>query len=332
MKWVSNYLYRSWYGSSTSGVFLAPLGVLYSFLRSARNLLYDCGILKEHHFPVPVIVVGNITAGGAGKTPLVITLANELRNRGYHPGVVSRGYGASGPYPAAVEPTSDPGMVGDEAVLTARRTGVPMVVDPDRVNAVATLLKSQTIDVVLSDDGLQHRRLGRYLEVAVIDGEREFGNRKLVPAGPLRDPVTRLKTVDLIVRNGGAPQNDEFAMTCLLGDAVNVLTGERRNLESFSDSEVKAVAGVGNPGRFFRNLRSAGLRIETYVFPDHHVYTEKDLRHYSNQTVLMTEKDALKCEKFAGKEWWWVDLCVEFDNEFTRQIVRTLEGFRSDES
>lgn len=331
MKWWSKFLYQVWYGSGRLGVLLIPLSGLYSFVRLARNLLYDFRILKENHFPVPVIVVGNITAGGTGKTPLVIALSNELQNRGYRPGVVSRGYGASGPYPARVDPASDPKKVGDEAVLTARRTGVPVIVDPDRVNAVATLLKSQMIDVVLSDDGLQHRRMGRYLEVAVLDGEREFGNGRLIPAGPLRDPVTRLKAVDLVVRNGGSPQSDEFAMTCLLGDAVNILSGERRKLGSFSDSEVVAVAGVGNPGRFFRSLRSAGLQIETHVFTDHHPYTDTDLGEYSDRAVLMTEKDALKCEKIAGKDWWWVDLCVELESEFTGKIIGALEEYQSDE-
>jgi tetraacyldisaccharide 4'-kinase len=331
MNWFSSYLSRGWYEPNLFCTILSPLGVLHSIARTTRNLLYDLKVLKVEYFSVPVVVVGNITAGGTGKTPLVIQLVNDLRARGYCPGVVTRGYGSSGLYPAQAQRDSDPKEVGDEAVLIARRTGAPVIVDPDRVNAVAALLEQGPVDLVLSDDGLQHTRLGRCLEIVVFDGEREFGNGKLLPAGPLRDPVERLETVDLVVRNGGVLQSGEFAMKCLLGEAVNILSGERRNLGSFTDRPVVAVAGIGNPQKFFSELRDLGLEAKTIAFPDHHSYTGTDLEQYAEQTVLMTEKDSLKCEGLAGEDWWWVDLCIDIDAQLTEQVLHAAEKFRANE-
>ena len=331
MNWLSSHLCRSWYEPNMFSTILSPLGVLHSIARMTRNLLYDCKLLKVEHFMVPVVVVGNITAGGTGKTPLVIQLVNDLRASGYCPGVVSRGYGSNGSYPAQARKDSDPKEVGDEAVLIARRTGARVIVDPDRVNAVATLLEQGPVDLVLSDDGLQHTRLGRCLEIVVLDGERKFGNGKLLPAGPLRDPVERLETVDLVVRNGGVLQSGEFAMKCLLGEAVNILSGERRNLGSFTDRPVVAVAGIGNPQKFFSELRDLGLEVKTIAFPDHHSYTGTDLEQYAEQTVLMTEKDSLKCEGLAGEDWWWVDLCIDIDAQLTEQVLHAAEKFRANE-
>lgn len=302
---------------------LLPLSALYCAVVSGRRWAYRVGIRKIRRLDVPVIVVGNLTVGGTGKTPLVTWLAQFLRQHGYRPGLIARGYGGkASQWPQAVTAESDPALVGDEPVLLARATGCPMRVAPDRVAAARALLAEHDCNVILSDDGLQHYALGRDIEIAVIDGERRFGNGHCLPAGPLREPASRLKDVDLIVANGAA-QAGEFAMQVHAGEAINLVSGERRALESFRGQPVHAVAGIGHPARFFTALQDAGLTVEPHAFPDHHAFRPEDLA-FDDGAVLMTEKDAVKCRRFALPYLWAVATRVELGEAFGARVLALL--------
>lgn len=314
---------RIWYGRSPLVWLLLPLSALYCAAVLGRRWLYRVGHKTVHSVGVPVIVVGNITAGGTGKTPLVIWLAQFLKAQGYRPGLVARGYGGGmAKWPQAVTPDSDPASVGDEPVLLARATGCPMAVAPDRVAAAHALLATHDCDVILSDDGLQHYALGRDIEIAVIDGARRFGNGHCLPAGPLREPPSRLREVDLIVANG-SPAAGEFAMRVQTDEAVNLLHGERRPLTAFRAQPVHAVAGIGHPARFFASLQAAGLDIRAHAFPDHHAYRPEDLR-FADGPVLMTAKDAVKCRRFARSDCWSVETSVDIDQAFSARLLALL--------
>jgi len=315
-----------WYRQSPWLLFLWPISLLFCLLVVIRRWLYRQGWLKAYSPPVPLIVVGNVTVGGSGKTPLVLWLAEMLKQHGYRPGLVSRGYGgqATG-WPQDVDAQSDPQWVGDEAAMLAARSGCPMMVGPDRVAAVERLLALHDVDVIISDDGMQHYRMGRDIEIAVLDGERRLGNRLCLPAGPLREPAFRLKQVDFIVTNGHAADSNEWAMT-LLGDSALPLKGrECRSLHSFSDSPLHAVAGIGNPERFFTSLRQLGLDVKTHPFSDHYPYQSHDLDFGDNQPVLMTEKDAVKYRKFADSRHWYVPVTASLPEAFGNSILAALE-------
>ncbi len=306
-----------WYGLRPVPPLLRAAAVIYAAL-SVRVAAHRRRAAKR--LPVPVIVVGNITAGGTGKTPLVIHLIGLLRARGLRPGVVSRGYGGRAPhYPLRVTATTDPRHSGDEPLLIARRGGVPVAVAPDRVAAAKLLLDEGGIDVLIADDGLQHYGLARDAEICVVDGARGLGNGLLLPAGPLREPSARLDSVDLVIVNGGswrpakpvsAPVADMRIGIC---DAVSLSNGLRRPLSRFADATVHAVAGIGNPERFFTALRQTGMGVVPHPFPDHHRFFASDLNFTGGQPVLMTEKDAVKCLPFARDGWWMVPADAEFD-------------------
>jgi tetraacyldisaccharide 4'-kinase len=312
-----------WYGRSPWTLMLLPLTGLYCAVIGLRRLAYRWGLLRTRRLPVPVIVVGNISVGGTGKTPLIAWLAEFLRAQGYRPGLVARGYGgAAKHWPQQVRPDSDPRAVGDEPVLLARLTGCPMAVAPDRVAAARALLEHSACDVILSDDGLQHYALGRDIEIAVIDGVRRFGNGHCLPAGPLREPVRRLASVDLTVCNGLAATG-EFAMTVQADTAVNLSTGERRPLKQFRGGRISAIAGIGRPERFFQALRQHGLEIEARAFPDHHAYRPEDLG-FAGHALLMTEKDAVKCLRFARPHFWAITVRTELSPEFGARVLGLL--------
>lgn len=312
-----------WYSRSPLIWPLLPLSALYCAVVCVRRWAYSMGLKKTHRLDVPVIVVGNLTVGGTGKTPLVIWLAHYLKQQGYRPGLIARGYGGKAPrWPQAVAPDSDPAQVGDEPVLLATATGCPMTVAPDRVAAARALLENHDCNVIISDDGLQHYALGRDIEIAVVDGERRFGNGHCLPAGPLREPARRLKAVDLIVANGTA-RAEEFAMRVEAGEARNLVTGECRALDAFRAQAVHAVAGIGHPARFFDALRAAGLSIETHAFPDHHAFRPEDLA-FEAGAVLMTGKDEVKCLRFAQPHHWAVGTRVDLDGEFGGRVLALL--------
>lgn len=318
-------LERAWYEHGILTLLMRPFSWLYLCIVSVRRFLYRVNIFRHVDLPVPVIVVGNISVGGTGKTPLVIWIARYLRQAGYKPGIISRGYGGrANSWPQQVRPDADPVMVGDEAVVTSRRTGCPMAVGPNRVADGKALLKYADIDVIISDDGLQHYALGRTVEVAVIDGVRRFGNGFCLPAGPLRERQSRLEAVDCRVTNGVAAQG-EIAMRYQADRAINMVTGEERPIGDFKDESINAIAGLGNPDRFFNFIRANGIRSVTRAFPDHHPFVAEDLDFSGDEVLLMTEKDAVKCQRFARQNWWYVPVDAVLPDDFGVQLIHLLE-------
>ncbi len=327
-KTISRWLQDIWYGDMFIGLCLMPLGFLFADIVRLRRFLYRLGVLKSRKFPVPVIIVGNITVGGTGKTPLVIWLANWLCQQGYKPGIISRGYGgqeaASNAAPFWVEADSSPARVGDEALLIKRQTGCAVVVCPLRTEAADYLLSMTDCNLIIADDGLQHYALQRDIEIAVIDGARRFGNGYCLPAGPLREPISRLQEVDFVVVNGEKSEQAHFAMT-LQGDvAINLATGEQRSLASFVGVACHAIAGIGNPGRFFALLEQAGLVCSTLSFPDHYQFRSQDLLFKADAPVLMTEKDAVKCAAFATDRHWYVPVSALPEAGFPERLLIRL--------
>ncbi len=307
------WLERRWYTNSRP-LLLLPFAALYGGVARARRLRLQA---QAPRLPLPIIVVGNISVGGTGKTPLTIALVEALRAWGWRPGVISRGYGGRAPrYPWTVDGDGDPLHSGDEPLLIARRTGCPVVVDPDRIAAAQALL-GQGVDIVVSDDGLQHYRLPRDVEICVVDGQRGLGNGALLPAGPLRESAMRLAEVDLIVVNGGgwraATTTPQVAMQLQLGDAINLRDGTRRALADFRGERLHAVAGIGHPPRFFEALQQQGLQLQQHAFADHHRYRPGDLQFGDEAPVLMTEKDAVKCRSFATARQWAVPVTARID-------------------
>lgn len=302
---------------------LLPLSWLFGAVVAARRRAFRRGWLASEALPVPVIVIGNITVGGAGKTPLTVWVVERLRQCGFRPGVVSRGYGGRGGGPRAVSAASQPEAVGDEALLLAQRLDCPMVVADDRVAAVRHLLALGGVDVVVCDDGLQHYRLRRDVEVAVVDGRRQLGNGRLLPAGPLREPPARLRQVDALIYNGGGHAGQR--MRLLPGDARSL--GEprhRRALASFAGQTLHAVAGIGDPQRFFDMLEAGGLSIIPHAFADHHRFRAEDLRFGDARAVLMTEKDAVKCRRFARAEHWYVPVTAQLETLAAKTLCKAL--------
>ncbi len=322
MKRLDHY----WYTRSPWLVLLTPLSLIYRVIISLRRSAYKHGIFRSVRVPVPVIVVGNITVGGTGKTPLVAWLAGYLRGKGCKPGIISRGYGGTASnWPQQVRPDSDPAVVGDEAVLLAAKTGCPVSVAPDRVAAAKALIAHSDCDVILSDDGLQHYALQRDIEIAVIDGVRRFGSGFLLPAGPLREPVSRLQGIDLVVINGlGSEQEHPLRMK--QGDAHNLLDSDKISaLHDFRSQTVHAVAGIGHPERFFRSLQQAGLQLETHTFPDHFRFQPEDIRFGDGRPVIMTEKDAVKCRHFATANDWYVPVEARMSDDFCASLDVLLD-------
>jgi tetraacyldisaccharide 4'-kinase len=319
---VDAWLQRVWYERSAWALLLLPLALIFWFVSSLRRVAYRVGLLRAIAVGVPVIVVGNLTVGGTGKTPLVIWLAKQLKERGYKPGIITRGYGGKADrWPQPVTSSSDPTMVGDEAVHLAQRTERPVVAGPDRV-AASQALVSQGANVIISDDGLQHYRLARQFEIAVIDGERAFGNRLLLPAGPLREPVSRLKRVGMVAvteRGTNSLRRLDLArwhpvfVRSAIAKAVSLATGQMCDLAVFSGKSVHVVAGIGNPSAFFNALSALGVDVIPHALPDHAVITPDMIRFNDDHPVLMTEKDAVKCRHFASDRCFSVPLEVELE-------------------
>ena len=317
-----------WYGSHPLTALLVPLSWLYRLVLVCRRFMYAIGILHARRLNAPVIVVGNLTVGGTGKTPLVIWLAGYLQSLAFKPGIISRGYaGTQVKRVRRVEPDSDPDLVGDEPVLLAQRTGCPVAVAPDRAKAAQELLRQTDCDILLSDDGLQHSSLVRDIEIAVVDGVRRFGNRHCFPAGPLREPAGRINTVDLVVTNGNASAN-EFLMEYVSLTAISLDGRRERELADFREQTVHAVAAIGNPERFFSMLRQKGINIEEHVFPDHYGFRRSDLEFGDSAAVLMTEKDAVKCRRFTLANIWYVPIDVRLPEPFERKLRLLLENAR----
>ena len=322
---IPRWLLQVWYSGGRGSGLLLPLTWVYRSAIAVRRWLYRHGIAPVVELSVPVVVVGNLTVGGTGKTPLVLYLARALTMAGRRPGIVSRGYGGkAGRWPQRVSADSDPAAVGDEPVLLARRSGCPVAVDPDRV-AAARLLLEEGVDVILADDGLQHYRLGRGAELAIVDGQRGLGNGRCLPAGPLREPPARLDEVTAVVVHGpGWERPGALRMDLAAGDAHSIASEERRPLSAFAGRPVHAIAGIGHPERFFRTLAEAGLEVIPHPMADHAPLGPGDLAFDDGLPVLMTEKDAVKCGRFAAETHWYVPVEAGFGDAARAQLLQIL--------
>ncbi|MBM2830707.1 MAG: tetraacyldisaccharide-1-P 4'-kinase [Gammaproteobacteria bacterium] len=315
-----------WYGRHPASLMLVPLSWLYQIIVLFRRLGYQSGLLPVRRIPVPVIVVGNITVGGNGKTPLVIWLANYLKQKDFHPGIVTRGYGgAAKHWPQQVRPDSDPSMVGDEPILIARRTDCPVAASPNRYEAAAGLLEHGQCNIIICDDGLQHYALARDIEIVVVDGIRRYGNKRCLPAGPLRESMRRLNAVDMVVCNG-IPGHGEYQMEYKPQQIRSLLHEDKKSdIGIFNGQMVHAVAGIGHPARFFTLLRKQGMNITEHEFPDHYRFKPGDIRFGDDLPVVMTEKDAVKCAPFAGDEHWYLPINAELGNSFEHRLSMLLK-------
>ncbi|NUF27332.1 lipid-A-disaccharide kinase [Gilliamella bombicola] len=329
---------KMWYGKNRLFWLFIPFSLLYGLIAFVRRSLYRLGIFKSWRSPVPIIVIGNLSVGGNGKTPLVVGLIESLKQKGLQVGVVSRGYGGKADsYPLILDNTTTTEQAGDEPVLIFQRTNVPVAVSPHRAEAVQALLKQYELDVILTDDGLQHYALSRDIEVVVVDGKRLFGNGWWMPAGPMRERKRRLKSVDLIIINGDSVNNlaqqypnKTYTMQLTPLYAVNLLTKEKKALSSLQN--IYAIAGISNPKRFFDMLINMQIDVvKTVSFADHQKFTLPLLNNVasSEQTLLMTEKDAVKCRQFAQKNWWYLPIDAVIPVEAVDQICLLLAKTKS---
>ena len=311
-----------WQSKGIKALLLYPVSLLFAVLSLLRRVGYRTNLFNSHRLSIPVVIVGNITAGGAGKTPLVIALVEHLKRQGIRPGVISGGYGGSvrGGPPGEVYAGSSPVEVGDESVVIAKRTGVPVVVAKDRVAAAKMLIGH--CEILICDDGLQHYALQRDIEIVVIDAQRLLGNGLLLPAGPLRESQKRLESVDLVVHSGkdrGQPGYE------LLADAVvNLETGTNIALSELAGEQVHAVAAIAYPDKFFSLLRSHGIDIIEHRFPDHYAFKVEDLRFNDDRPIVMTEKDQVKCQEFANDNMWFLSVSAVVDTDILESFDRLL--------
>ena len=328
---MSDRLLRAWYTGHPLLALLRPLECLYRQVVERKRARFVAGEGEIYRPPVPLVVVGNITVGGTGKTPLILWLIEHCQRKGLRVGVVSRGYGATPPQlPWRVSAEQSATQAGDEPLLIVQRTGVPLMIDPDRSRAVKALLASEPLDLILSDDGLQHYRLARDLELVLIDNARGLGNGRCLPAGPLREPVERLQSVGAVLYNGAArdPQGG-FAFELQPTALINLVTGERQALDFFAAGQaLHAVAGIGNPQRFFTTLETLHWRPIAHAFADHAPYSAEILNFTPSLPVVMTEKDAVKCRDFASPDWWYLAVDAvpseAFALWFDQQLLRLL--------
>ena len=315
-----------WYTKHPLGIALLPISWLYSLIIILRRLCYQSGLIAVNQIDVPVIIVGNISVGGTGKTPLVIWLADYFKKKGFNPGIISRGYGGklSGKS-QQVRSDSNPELVGDEPVLIAKRTNCPVAIAKQRRRAAEELIEYCDCDLILCDDGMQHYSLGRDIEIAVIDGQRRFGNGHCLPAGPLREPISRLNSVDLVVSKYIAGRH-EYKMEYTYGDLVSLLDPEHTiPVSSLNGQSVHAISGIGNPDRYYSYLRNNKLHIINHEFPDHYPFTKNDVNFDDGLPVVMTEKDAVKCSDFATKNHWYLPISATLPDSFSYRLEALMK-------
>lgn len=326
MKPVEHY----WANVNPLSLLLLPLSLLFCSIAGLRRLLYKRGLKASIRVPAPVIVVGNISVGGTGKTPLVIRICHLLQTWGLKPGIVSRGYGGeTTDWPYAVLPNSDPHLVGDEPLLLAQRTGCPVFISPKRPEAAQALLQQTECNVIVSDDGLQHYALKRDVEIAVVDGKRLFGNGFCLPSGPLRERLKRLEEVDFVISNGPSSL-DSVQMDLQSTSVVNLSDPSIRcSPDDFIGQKVNAMAGIGNPQRFFDTLLALGLDINPHSFKDHQRYQPGDLPSSIKTPLIMTEKDAVKCRSFAEPGYWYLEVEAKLEEGFSKKLEHLIRDLNN---
>lgn len=318
-----HFVQNAWYHRHWWNYFFWPFSIVFFLASRLRRWFYEV-LFRRPDFSIPVIVIGNLTVGGTGKTPLVIYLAEQLQARGFRPAIVSRGYGRQSCLPLKVEDTTGPEEVGDEPLLIYRRTGCPVFVCKKRNLAIKRALEQTSANVIIADDGLQHYAMRRHIEIVVLDGTLRFGNGLLLPAGPLREPISRLKEVDFVVNNGDQREN-EVLMTFQVEKTIHCSTGKTVSLETFIGQTVHAVAGIGNPKRFFNTLIAMGIKVISHEFPDHHFYKPSDLQFEKDLPILMTEKDQVKCTQFMTDRMYVVAIRPQLaDASWIEKVVAKL--------
>ena len=324
--YLRRWLYQVWYGEDKWGFVLVPLAWLFGLVVRARAFAYRIGLLKQHRLPVPVLIIGNITVGGSGKTPLLIALCRWFEQRGIKIGVVSRGYGGQlGKQRLKVTAESDPELVGDEPLLIAQSVRCDVAVGQDRVAAARLLCNDPTIKIILSDDGLQHYRLARDIEIIVADGTQLFGNKKLLPAGPLREPVARLQTTDFVIYQQAISADREyFYLKTNAFVSIND-SQEQAACNFFAGKKVHALAGIAHPERFFRQLVGLGCEVIPHAFADHYCYQRKDVMFEDEHPIIMTEKDAVKCRHLGVKNAWYLAVEAVIAPEFLQRLTKRVE-------
>lgn len=340
-KHLANRIEKSWYKDAFWNIWLLPLSAVFFLFSHARRLWLTKIVKAIKNNEIPVVVIGNINVGGTGKTPLACHLVQLLNAQSIRVGIISRGYGSEAPYyPYALKKGESASISGDEPKLLRDRLDCPVVIGPDR-NAAIKLLSQQGVDLILSDDGLQHYKMARDYEIVVLDGKRKLGNHWLLPAGPLREGRWRLKTVDTVILNGAAKdiavsEYEEQGMNIVPSCWVNAKTGERKSLEFFAGKKLHAVVGIGNPQRFFTTLDSLSVEFTQHVFADHHNFTTADLNvanEFSDQ-IVMTEKDWVKCAAFADENMWYLEvnasLNTGLETKLMTDLIALVKGAGSD--
>ncbi|ALE52068.1 tetraacyldisaccharide 4'-kinase [Candidatus Thioglobus autotrophicus] len=303
---------------------LWPVSGVFYALSKLRRALYRWGILQTHHFQVPVIVVGNITVGGSGKTPVVIKLVQYFKQQGRRVGVVSRGYGGTHTQGSLlVNAHTNVALSGDEPLLIVISTGVPVMVNKDRSQAVKDLIDQHQVDLVISDDGLQHYAMDRTVEIAVIDGNRRFGNQFFLPAGPLRESQNRLKQVDFIINNGGVFPG-EVSVQLKPVKFVHMRSEEEFPLDFFKNQTCHGMAGIGHPERFFNTLAQLNIDVQKQAFEDHYPYQAQDLAFEDNYPIIMTAKDWVKCREFANDKMYYLKVDLDIGKDFLNKLAEKL--------
>lgn len=325
MKSVDHFFNYLWYSKKNwLSILLIPFSFIFRTIVFIRYFCYQKNIFKSYRPQVPVIVVGNITVGGTGKTPIVMSLVKALQARGLQPGVISRGYRGSSTQTKIVLASDPASLVGDEPLLLAKNLSCPVVMGKSRVEAVKFLVAHHDCTIVISDDGLQHYALQRDLELVVVDGTRRYGNEYCLPAGPLREPLSRLKSVDMILVNGGGIGNEISCPAVFTGSVISVSQDNKKSLADFKQRRVHAVAGVGNPGRFFEMLSAFGIDVVPHPFPDHHHFQKSDFIFLEPLPILMTEKDAVKCADFNLENAWAVPIEVVLPQRVVGAVLKEI--------
>lgn len=330
---LERWLQHEWQTNSAWQVVLRPLSLIFGVIAAARRFSYRSGLLRSYKLALPVVVVGNITVGGTGKTPLTLWIVRLLREQRLCPGIISRGYRGRNTAPQQVHAGSNPDEVGDEPLLMAKVSRCPVWVGRDRVAAAQALLEAHPqCNVLISDDGLQHYRLQRDMEIAVVDGERLFGNGKLLPAGPLREPIARLENLDAVVVNGPTKDKQQYQMS-LVGDIFyNLAVPERcEKAAAFYGKKIHAIAGIGNPQRFFSHLQTLGLDCAEFPYPDHFRFTSGDLQRDAD-VILMTEKDAVKCFAFATEKCWFLKVEARMEAGFSVKLLQNIRNYHGSQA
>jgi tetraacyldisaccharide 4'-kinase len=323
----SSFVVDSWYKKSLWLYLLYPFSLIFSYLTSRRRRKFLKNKISAYSAEIPIVVVGNLTIGGTGKTPLVKYIATELSNKGYKPGIVSRGYGGKFKETLQVTDQTSVKETGDEAQILAK-LNFPFYIDKNRVRAVKNLVANHDCDIIISDDGLQHYQMGRNIEIAVIDGKRRFGNNLTFPAGPLRESKKRLESVDFIINNSGPTEEGEYLMNISPSKFVHLKSGKSYTVENWPmHNQVHAVAGLGNPGRFFDLLDKLGFDLIRHPYPDHHNFSSSDIFYLDHLPIVMTEKDASKCKDFDNNKIWYLTIDADVNNKFIDELDNKIKSF-----